>query len=211
MELDSLKQAWKAQPLKDLPGSDEQILSMLQKKSRSPIAKIKRNLYREFLLVVLIYSAAIFYYAVFQNGQFLEIGFVLLLVGALYVVYYYQKNKLLKKMECVTCEVKSNLERQVATLEQYIKVYFYAGVILTPLAYFAAGLIALHKLPALTLESSLMTFFIATGGVLAVLNVFFNRWYVNKLYGQHVQKIRLLLQQMDEVGDNSILEHNDIN
>ncbi len=48
MELDSLKDIWKDLDEKDLrAGSEVPITSMLHKKSRSPVAKMKRNLFWE--------------------------------------------------------------------------------------------------------------------------------------------------------------------
>ena len=61
MELDSLKDIWKNLDEADLqPGREVPILSMLQKRSQSTIARLKRNLNRELIAVVVIYSITIF-------------------------------------------------------------------------------------------------------------------------------------------------------
>jgi hypothetical protein len=202
MELDNLKQAWKEQDIGEKMVSDEQILSMLQKKSQRPIAKMKRNLFWELVAVIVIYSATIAYYFIEKGGRYWEIAVLLLLVGLLFVVYYYRKNKLLKQMECVACEVKSNLQQQVSVLEKYVRFYFIAGTVLTPIAYMAAGLLVFHKSPGVKMNSDFLTVFIGSGLVLAILVYFMNIWYVNKLYGQHVKKLKDLLRQMEEIPEN---------
>ena len=125
-------------------------------------------------------------------------------------------------MQCVACEVKSNLKHQLGTLEKYVRFYFVAGTILTPLAYFAAGVITLFHAPEvqpvlvgddpfkadatisqMPIASHIgnhrfFIFFVSIGVVLTVGSYFLNRWYINKLYGQHIQKLKELLHQMEE-------------
>lgn len=199
MELDNLKEVWQADAGNTLPGIKEEILLMLQKKSRSPIAKIKRNLRGEMMVVVVLYSASIIYYIISNKGRYWELALMLFLMGVLFMFYYYRKNKLLQEMECVTCEVKSNLERQVSMLGKYIRFYFVAGTLLTPIAYFTAGLIVLYKSPGLSITGTqFLSWFIGIGIVLSILVYFLNIWYVNKLYGRHLKKLKELLQQMEE-------------
>jgi hypothetical protein len=221
MELDSLKDIWKDLDESDLqPGSDVPISSMLHKKSQSTIARLKRNLNRELIAVLIIYSLTIWYIITFQQ-MYSELAVLLALVGGAFLFYYYRKSKLLKQMECVACEVRSNLKQQLGTLEKYVRFYFIAGTILTPLAYFAAGMIILFNaqevnshvvnvsIDAQTSVSQMpiaqhisnhrfFVLFLSIGAVLTVGSYFMNRWMIGKLYGQHVQKLKDLLTQMDE-------------
>lgn len=199
MDLDNLKNIWKEQEVNTAPDSQKDIISMLGKKSRRPIAQMKRNLFWELIVVVLLYIWVITYFVVDQGGRYWENGLLLFVIGIVFLVYYYYKNRLLKEMECVTCEVRSNLEMQVNTLEKYIKFYFWAGVVITPIAYFASGSIVLFKSAiGFNVPSDLLFFFIGFGIVLSILSYFMNKWYVNKLYGQHVAKLKELLGQMEE-------------
>src|SRR5688500_4040895 len=110
MELDSLKDIWKNLDETDIhPGSDGPISSMLHKRSQSSIARLKRNLYRELIAVLIIYSLTIWYIITFQQ-MYSELAVLLALVGGAFLFYYYRKSKLLKQMECVACEVRSNLK-----------------------------------------------------------------------------------------------------
>lgn len=221
MELDSLKDIWKGLDETDLqPGRDVPISSMLQKRSQSTIARLKRNLNRELIAVLIIYSLTIWYIITFQR-MYSELAVLLALVGGAFLFYYYRKSKLLKQMECVACEVRSNLKQQLGTLEKYVRFYFIAGTILTPLAYFAAGMIILFNgqeinshmvdvsIDAQTSVSQMpiaqhisnhrfFVLFLSIGAVLTLGSYFINRWLIGKLYGQHIQKLKDLLTQMDE-------------
>ena len=221
MELDSLKDIWKNLDEEDLqPGREVPILSMLQKRSQSTIARLKRNLNRELIAVLIIYSLTIWYIVTYQR-LYSELAVLLALVGGAFLFYYYRKNKLLKQMQCVACEVRSNLKQQLVTLEKYVRFYFVAGTVLTPLAYFAAGIIilfhevtpSLSDLPveAQTSVSNMpiastvsnhrfFVLFVSIGVVLTVGSYFLNRWLINKMYGQHIEKLKDLLYQMEDEG-----------
>jgi hypothetical protein len=218
MELDSLKDIWKNLDEKDLrSGSDVPITSMLHKRSKSPVAKMKRNLYWEMAALVVFYSLAIWYYITGWEGRYWEVALLLFLVGVFAMFYYLRKNKLLNEMQCVACEVKSNLKRQLATLEKYVNFYFVSSILITPMAYFVAGLIVFFKTPAepgmldfkqfgdrvkinpdqLPDHQSLITF-ITTGVILTIGVYFLSRWAVHRFYGQHIKKLKELVEQMEE-------------
>lgn len=218
MELDSLKDIWKDLDEKDLrPAGDVPIISMLQKRSRSPLAKMKRNLYWEMAALVVCYSLAIWYYITGWQGRYWEVALLLFFVGVFALFYYLRKHKLLNEMQCVACEVRSNLQRQLVTLEKYVNFYFVSSIIITPTAYFVAGLIVFFKTPEdfgkvdlkgvpdmipdvsdqLPDHQFLVTF-ISIGVVLTIGVYFFSRWAINRLYGQHIKKLKELVQQMEE-------------
>ena len=204
MELDSLKQAWKDQRVKGLP-EQEDLQAMLQKKSQSPIARMKRNLFWELVTVVVLYAITILYYLTSNKGQYWDIALMMFVIAALFVVYYIFKNRLLTRMSCVSCEVRSNLQRQVGTLEKYVRFYFIVGTALTPLGYFTAGYFVVKHSPGLLTGSNLLTIFIIIGIALTVVVYFANIWYTNKLYGRHIKNLKALLKQMDESGENNVL------
>ena len=199
MELDNLKTLWKEQELRENSAGEADILAMLQKRSKSPIAKMKRNLFWELIIILVMYTSMITYYMMADYGRFKELSLMLLIIVIPFILYYYKKNKILTEMECVTCEVRSNLRRQVATLEKYIRFYFIAGSVLAAAAYFITGLIVNSKAghEFLSNPQSIWTF-VGCGVILVIVMIFLNKWYVNKLYGQHVKRLKELLQQTEE-------------
>ena len=218
MELDSLKDIWKEQDqhVGRYPDNNNEILSMLGKKSQSPVAKLRRNLRWELVAVIVTYTFAILFYLLDKHGRYWEVSVLFTLVAGAFGFYYYRKNKLLKSMQCVECEVKSNLQNQLGTLEKYVRFYFVAGTLLMPVLYYATGLIVLYKSPAhgfsgdslgnraqpmlnAVRENSIFTEFMIGGVVITAGMYFLNKWYINKLYGQHINYLKDLLKQMDEI------------
>lgn len=204
MELENLKELWNSDvSVKET--NEEAIQQMLRQKSKSPIAKMKRNLLIELLVVVVMYTLIDFHYFINFKGGVLSIAWMMIVIGLLFVVYYYNKYKLLNKMECVTCEVKSNLSLQLKTLEKYIKFYLISATALVPVAMIFTGMVTVFYSPKTTKANiNDPAFFWVTLGVIvlfsAILTVpvyFLNKWYVNKLYGQHVKKLRDIVNEME--------------
>ena len=202
MELDNLKDLWRDIGQKYVhQNSDEQIVMMLQKRSQSPIAKMKRNLLWELIAVVVLYSLGMIYFIANFEGRYWELAVLLFLIGLFFLFYYYQKNKLLGEMQCVTCEVRSNLQKQLTTLEKYIRFYFVSGTVLTPVTYFASAFVVFFKSPVLSPNATVTgNYYVVAGiGILVTMGSYFlNRWYIRKLYGQHIKGLKELLQQMEE-------------
>lgn len=221
MDLDNLKEIWKEQDEKDfqpvnnrVPGPviashEDEIAAILRKRSQNPIAKIKRNLGWELGIIVVMYSVTMYYYITAWHGKYWEIAVLLGIVGASFVVYYFRKNRLLKEMQRVDNGVKANLEKRLHTLEQYTRFYFVSGTVLTPVTYFVAGLIVFFKTPSQTPERmpammahitghEYFALFTISGVALAIGGYFLNIWYVNRLYGRHINKLKNLLNQLED-------------
>ena len=209
MELDSLKEIWKQSGVKEPAASaSDEIVAMLNKSSRSPIARMKRNVLAEvILLIVLFGSAAIFYFIAF-NGRFSSIAWVYISIAAVCSFYYYCKWKLLDNMQCLICQVKSNLTRQVKMLDKYIYFYTLFSTILTPLVFIFLGVLFYFKFPEGSFKPVFppraeitMTTWLGWLGALALLTIIAwvaYRWYVKRLYGQHIQQLKRLVAQLEE-------------
>jgi hypothetical protein len=211
MELEQWKDIWKS----DIPAapteSGDQLKRLLEAKSSSPVAKMKRNLNIELWLLIIGYGLMIGYYFVAFDGRMNEISWFMLLVAAGFITYYWRKRRLLMEMECLSCEVRSNLERQVRSLEKYIRFYIIAGTALVPLSLLFFGWLFSAKARYLNPDSlffpsastSLWIAALAWIGLTVVLTTaiyFLNKWYVRTLYGRHVGKLRKLLDDMDREG-----------
>jgi uncharacterized protein YybS (DUF2232 family) len=206
MELDNLKDLWQQQAPERVPGDLQQLLG---KKSNSPISKMKRNLVCELGFVVVIYGLSIIFFFTAWEGKFSSVSWLYLVIGFIFSVYFLMKYRLLNGMECMACQVKSNLDKQVSILEKYIRFYLIAGTAILPLMmiFFYWFLqtqlryvnrdffvLASENIPVLR---SIFTWTFATL-VLTFLFYFLNKWYVKKLYGKHVSKLKSMLSQMDD-------------
>lgn len=206
MELDQLKEMWGTVEEKQTQTSEQELQLMLQKKSKSPIAKMKRNLTVEMWVLIVLYSWIIYDYVRQFKGLILAIPLLLFVVGLLYIVYFIRKRTLLKQMECVTCEVKSNLQQQVTILEKYIRFYMLSGTILFPLTVVFISSVMFFSSPEIQqvrVKEPLpfAYFFLAITIISVLLTVpiyFLNKWYLRKLYGQHAEKLKQIINEMNE-------------
>lgn len=207
MELDNLKAIWKNVDVVAAGTSAEELEQLLSKKSKSPIAKLKRNLFWEMVVVVVLYGGTILYYLLQNKPGMLYLSLLMGVLGALYGWYYIAKRRLLINMECVTCEVKSNLSTQLVVLEKLVKLYLWAGTLLMPVIIMVSAMIAYFTSPlpkdiSMSKESFFIYFFIVLLLISLVLTIpvyFLNKWYVNLLYGRHVKKLRQIVNEMNEL------------
>ena len=207
MEPDQWKEIWKEEG--ESPSNDLKKLQMLlEKKSKSPVAKMKRNLKIELWLIIISYGAMILFYFIAFKGQLSEVSWFMLFIGLLFVAYYQRKNKLLSEMECLSCQVKSNLQKQTTTLEKYIRFYLIAGTALAPVSLlFFAWLFNVKRRTntnynILYPSADNPVWKVALAWVLltviiTILFYFMNKWYVRKLYGKHVEKLKEVLSEME--------------
>jgi hypothetical protein len=169
------------------------------------------NVVTEALVITVIFGTVAVYYFIAFNGQFNSVSWLYLIAAALYVLYYYHKWKLLHNMQCVACRVKSNFQRQVETLERYIRFYLVAGTALVPVLFILLGVLFYVKFPAGSFwfffpplhhspGPALLAWLIWGLLLLTVTTATWmgNRWFIRRLYGRHIGKLKQLLDQMEE-------------
>jgi len=198
MELDNLKAIWKEQePLQDLQPDMQQLL---QKKSRGHIARMRRNVRIEALVMLLSYIPCIILYLVWFDGRLWYLSLMMSLILVVYWIYFLKKDRLLKKMQCVTCEVRSNLTRQVRILDKYLRFYLWTTTLVITISWFVAYMairysLHLKGIPIPQWLEPLLIVLVIPGSI--GLH-YLNKRYFNKLYGREAQKLRDLLREMDE-------------
>ncbi len=206
MELEQLRDIWKHE---QLPNENRQELSsFLGKRSNNPISKMRRNLNLELVAVLVLYGASVIYYFQAFRGKMQEASWFMIAIAVLFFLYYFRKKKLLKQMECVTCQVKSNLQTQIRILEKYVRFYLIAGTLLVPFTIIFFSWLVYIKFP----QKPIPLFFpggtypfwqsalawIGFIGLTTLLVYLLNKWYVRKLYGEHIQKLRILVDELNE-------------
>jgi Flp pilus assembly protein TadB len=207
MELEQLKNIW-TNDTGPRDKKNEDLLQLLSKPSNSPIAKMKRNLRWELVAVIILYGLTVIYYFFAFEGKMVELSWFMMAIGVFFVIYYYRKNKLLNEMQCVACRVKSNLELQLKTLEKYVRFYLVAGNILFPLSLLFVGYIGFFVYPerlntpkTLLQSPAMQNLAIKYAVVIVFLSIgvfFLNKWYVNRLYGRHIKKLKEILIEMKD-------------
>jgi Flp pilus assembly protein TadB len=206
MELEQLKDMWKEQ---DQVSSPIDFQPILGKKSKSPIAIMKRHLNFELFFVLVSYGLVIAFYLIAFSGRFAVVAGMYIVIGLLFCLYYYKKYRLLNDMECMACQVKSNLGQQVKTLERYVRFYWLAGTAILPIimiffywfeyTFLSPGGAHIFMLPSETVSMPASLGNLAIWITIATIAGYYvNRWYVKKLYGKHIDKLKQMLLQMED-------------
>jgi hypothetical protein len=199
MELENLRQIWQTIEVRPAPaGERDRIIALLGRRSGSLVARMRRNLLGELILVICTYVPAILYYVFAFGGRLTEIAWPLSLLLILFAGYYYRKDQLLRGMSCPSCRMRANLERQIGSLQKYVRFYTVMGTVMVPvMAIFSLCVIYYHA-PYAPGWKSLVAWGI--GLVLLTAGSYrVNARHVRKAYGRHILKMEELLKEMDEV------------
>jgi hypothetical protein len=203
MELETLKTLWQEQETPPLEETNrEELLALLQRRSGGPIARMRRNLRVEVVLMIVAYIPCIFFYWLAFEGRMAFVAWLFVAALLFFYIYYYRKNQLLRKMQCVSCEVRSNLAGQLRILRRYIRFYFWSSTLMVPVMIFVAFELALRSRGSGLAPYDWWLGLPILLGLLVVCTAviyFFNRWYIHRLYGRHIRKLQKLLREMDEL------------
>ncbi len=204
MELESLKEILNHSAASENDVSEESLRKLLRTKSKSAISKMKRNLMIELALMILIYAYAVIQYDHFMPGlQWLLVG-----IEMIYLFYFVIKYRLLSRMENPASEVRSSLQKQLNSLENLLRFYLWSGLLLVPMAALASFWIGYTysssaEFPrdnSLLLITSLVVLLISI--LLCIPLYFFTKWHIRKLYGRHIEKLKEMMHELSEEGEN---------
>ncbi len=201
MELDDLKNIWKQSPPFQQKRAEE-ITAMLKSRSTSIIEKLKRNVWFELIFTDLVGIALLIYAFKIPNGSIKWMIVSILLVFFLYTFYFIKKLLLLNRF-VPGQDIKTNLEVLTAQLAGYLSFYKKSYAVLYPV-YFIIGLlfVAVEKgrdefVHSMTQPKSLL-YLIVMSLVFLFSSTWFVQWYLKKLYGNHVEKLKKLLEEIEE-------------
>lgn len=200
MELDDLKNIWKQEPFPRK--REEEIAAMLRGKSKSVIAKLRRNILFELYFTILTACLLLFFTFQVHNGalRWSLISFMILFAG--YIIYYIKKVKLLGRFNITDSNVKRNLEELIHTLYGYIDFYRKSYQLVYPI-YFVLILIfvgidyGLDTLMTSLSDPRMILYMIFLLGILIATILWLTNWYLDKLYGHHLAKLKKLLEEID--------------
>lgn len=200
-ELDDLKQIWKGHEQGYAPKKEAEIALMLQGKSNSIIGALKRNVWFELIFTIACSIALIVYACTLEAGALMWTIISLLVLFAAYLFYYVKKLLLLGRFDSSDGNIKTGLENLYNKLTIYINfyrksyailypVYFFLGVFLGAIETGIDGFLLKMK------EPKTVVLLVALMGVFFVLTFIATNFYLKKLYGNHLLKLKELLQEL---------------
>lgn len=207
MELDDLKNIWqKGDRFK--PRREEEFTGMLKGKSHSIIARLKRNIWFE-LVFTIVGSMLLLYYAFSIPSLSLRWGFIFVLLSfCLYIIYYVKKINLLNRFEGSEGNIRTNLENLVRDLDAFLRFYYRSYTLLYPAYLVLIVIVAIVDRGLEQFLTSMRDWRIITLLLFLVLlsialSLWVSKWFLGKLYGSHLQKLRLLLKDLQEGHEDS--------
>ena len=193
MELDDLKHIWQNSGEASQPAMNaEALLLITRQRSQNIIERLVRNIWYE-LIVSIFVVIAWFYYTLFHAEEHWRIGGLTMGIFMIASLGFYLWGLFrLKSISMADVSLKESLTQLIKQFKLYIKAYTWLNILLIPFANFLGAYLILSPLED-GLKTSAM---IAVG--MAPLMWWFMRWYINRLYGQHLIRLEGILQELNE-------------
>jgi hypothetical protein len=205
MELDELKSIWnKKQQDFQLKGPDE-LAMMLKGSSRSVVDKLKRNVLFELIITVAGAIVLLIYAFSLSSGSLKWTTISILVLFVAYSFFYLKKLSVLNRFNADE-NLKENLQRLVDSLTTYLRFYKLSYTILYPF-YFVLGILfaglesGSERFMTTLSETKTIVTLIITGAAFYFLCTWFANWYLRKLYGNHLEKLQKVLQELQASND----------
>lgn len=200
MELEDLKNIWQqGDPFK--PRQEKEIVRMLKGSSRSIINKLRRNIWLELVLTFAAWMVLLYYSFKSNEGamKWALISFLVLFLG--YIIYYIKKLRILNQFEARQENIRTHLQSLIHDLDAYLKFYRRSYTLLYPTCFV---LVLLFVVMDYGVEGLLYAFtdirvilFMSFIAIIFIVSLFwFTNWYLRKLYGNHLEKLRKLLEDI---------------
>lgn len=201
MELEDLKTVWKHQKHGLESKQEEEIASMLKGRSNSIISKLKRSVWLELIFTMGCGIGLGIYALTLENGALRWTIISLIILFIAYLFYYVKKIILLNQFDPSSENLKSNLQNLLERLTVYLNFYKKSYAVLYPV-YFCLGILFgalergmgdfLHHIS----KPKTILILIALAGLFFLCTIGITNWYLKKLYGNHLDKLKELLHEL---------------
>ncbi len=209
VELDELKSMWqKSAPVFTHEDINQQELAvMIRQRSISIIERMKRNVFSEIIIACFCMLLIGYIPFIYRNATISIItAVVLLFIFVPYLIYYTRKYGELKHFSSYQENMKDSLSKLIIQIEHNLRIYFWGSLFLTPVTVFLSGVVLLHELKAIGVLLYFDVFNIATLSLLlfaallaTLLSYPLLKWYIRKLYGKPVERLKINLKELQQV------------
>ncbi len=201
MELEELKSIWRSNAPAFEPKDEAEIASMLTRRSVSIIDKLKRNVWFELILTLAVCGILLIYALALPSGSLKWTSVSVLATLLIYTFLYVKKIMLLNRFNPAKENIRATLITLIDTLSGYVIFYKRSYTILYPI-FFCLSLLFMgiergaQKFFENLLKPSTIFFLICMAVVYYLVSTKFATWYLNKLYGNHLVKLKALLNDI---------------
>ena len=193
MELDDLKHIWQNSGEASQPEMNaEALLLITRQRSENILERLIRNIWYELVVSILVVIAW-FYYTFFHAEEHWKIGGIIMGVFMVASLGFYGWGLLrLKSISMADISLKESLTQLIKQFKLYIKAYTWLNILLIPFANFLGAYLILSPLEDGLKTSAMIAI------VMAPFMWWLMRWYINRLYGQHLTRLVGILEELNE-------------
>jgi hypothetical protein len=202
MELDELKDLWKKSDAVFQPKEESELASMLRGNSKSIVDKLKRSVWLELIFTTVSGIALLIYALTLPSGALKWTSVSIIAIFVAYSFYYVKKIMLLNSFDANKGNLRATLENLVENLSSYLKFYKRSYTLLYPM-YFCLALLfgAIERgfdrfVEALS-EPKTIFYLVGFAGIFYVGSTWLVKFILKKLYGNHLEKLKLLLKDLN--------------
>lgn len=201
MELEYLKSIWKNSEPSFQPKDEQEIALMLRGKSMSIIDKLKRSVWFELIFTIVVSIGLLVYALSLKQGAMKWTSISLLLMCLAFTIYYIKKLTLLRRFHGGNENLRDSISLLINNLTSYLKFYKNSYAILYPV-YFVLGLSfgAIERGPekyfAFLSQPRTILYLILMAALFFFISTWIASWYLKKLYGNHLDKLKNLLNEL---------------
>ncbi|HEX5169430.1 MAG TPA: hypothetical protein VFW11_09665 [Cyclobacteriaceae bacterium] len=202
MELDDLRNIWQNAERFKLK-QEEEISSMLKRRSKSIITKLKWSVWFELTFTIIAGLLLLYYSFSIPDGalRWSFMAFLAIFLG--YIIYYVKKIRILHRFEESKGNIKTNLEILISDLEAYLKFYEKSYSIMYPMYMVMVFLFVIidrgmDEFIEAVANWKMILYIIFLVAIFLVSSLWFTKWYLNKLYGNQLRKLKALLNDLEE-------------
>ena len=203
MELEDLKSIWKRGEPAFQPKNEEEIAMMLKGRSISIVNKLKRNVWFELIFAIVVSVALLLYALSLERGAMKWTSISLLLMCLASTIYFIKKLSVLNRVQRINDNLHDTISFLVTNLTSYVKFYRNSYTVLYPV-YFLLGLLfsvlerGTDNFVAFVSRPSIIISLLFMAGLFFFISSWFARWYLKKLYGDHLEKLKKILDELNQ-------------
>jgi MFS family permease len=205
MELDDLRSVWK-QPSVELPTPlDASALThLLAPQSDGIVEQLRRSARLELYINWGVLVGALLVAWLAPHFWLRVFGWVLMGIGVVCIGYLYHKLRLLRRMNDPAGDLHAHLARLVSGLRALIRFYYRFTLAMLPVAGVVNVLMATSEFKRSIDLTSLPGMLLVVGLVVVMPALLYRpvasvtRRYLQRLYGQHLDRLETLLRELEE-------------
>lgn len=202
MELDELKDLWKKNDAVFQPKEESELASMLRGNSKSIVDKLKRSVWLELIFTTVSGIVLLVYALTLPSGALKWTSVSILAIFVAYSFYYVKKIMLLNSFNANQGNLRVTLENLIDNLSSYLKFYRRSYTILYPV-YFCLALLfgaierGFDRFVAALSEPKTIFYLVGFAAIFYVGSTWLVKFILKKLYGNHLEKLKLLLKDLN--------------